>query len=257
MPTRRGARSRGGRGASRRAATRETRTRARDARSTASPAALGGGGARGRERAGTRARARRCRRRAEKRDEVVEETETQLPRRGADDLLKVECFADLRARAQRVARPPRVMSSPPPPPPGAPASAPSDGVPRAEDSVSDGATRRARDGPRWRSPCRAAPHPRDGFAGWHDLPDEILQAVFDVLYAEPAGRRAVRARPRRPRPRPRRSSARRADAPSPRAFPSPSTPVVISSPVVSSDAARTRRRAFFRSRRRKNIPSPA
>lgn len=60
---------------------------------------------------------------------------------------------------------------------------------QADDSVSDGATRRARR-PRWR---RQTPRdPAEGFDGWHDLPEGILLSVFESLARGPDGRRLVR-----------------------------------------------------------------
>ena len=56
---------------------------------------------------------------------------------------------------------------------------------QADDSVSDGATRRARR-PRWR---RQTPRdPAEGFDGWHDLPEGILLSVFESLARGPDGR---------------------------------------------------------------------
>ena len=57
---------------------------------------------------------------------------------------------------------------------------------QADDSVSDGATRRAH---RWR---RQTPRdPAEGFDGWHDLPEGILLSVFESLARGPDGRRLV------------------------------------------------------------------
>ena len=124
MPTRRGARARGGRG----------------------------GGARGRERAGTRARARRCRRRAEKRDEVVEETEKQLPR----DVEPTTCFRRVcrrpsRSRTARRAPAARHVVAPP-----APARRARLG-PRGRRAAGGGFGQRRRDASRARRPAMATP----------------------------------------------------------------------------------------------------
>ena len=222
MPTRRGARTRGA-GASRRAGTRG-RGRGRATRDRPHrPPRSGGGRADGR--AGRR-RARRCRRRAE--NETSDETEKQLPR----DVEPTTCFRRVFRLAPRTARRAPATRHVVAPAPARRARLGPLGRRAAGGSVSDGATRRARDGPRWRRPCRAAPHPATG-SGVARPPGRDPQAVFDVL--RDPGRRAVRDRDAPARAR----DDRARDAPT-RPRLAPSRPPVLPSSLQPPSSRPTR-----------------